>query len=100
MHFLAVRWQGCWLLAAAALLFGPYTSVPVQAQAGLTPDQQSIVDSLAKSSAGQNVHVSVAPAEAIGAEVKLPFRGGTITLVRKASTPRSDGSISWRGEVA
>jgi hypothetical protein len=100
MHFLALRWLGCWLLAGAALLFGPYAAVPAQAQAGLTPDQQLIVDSLAKSSAGQNVHASVAPAEAIGAEVKLPFRGGTITLVRTASTPRSDGSISWRGEVA
>jgi hypothetical protein len=100
MYFLAVRWLGCWLLAAAALLFGPYAAIPAQAQAGLTPDQQSIVDSLAKSSAGQNVHASVAPAEAIGAEVKLPFRGGTITLVRTASTARSDGSISWRGEVA
>ena len=32
--------------------------------------------------------------------MKLPFRGGTITLVRKTSTRRSDGSISWRGEVA
>jgi peptidyl-Asp metalloendopeptidase len=100
MHFLAVRWVGCWLAAAAASLLGPYAAVPAHAQAGLTPDQQSIVDSLAKSPAGQNVHVSVAPAEPIGAEVKLPFRGGTITLLRKASTPRSDGSISWRGEVA
>ena len=100
MHFLAVRWVGCWLLAGAALLFGPDAAVPAHAQAGLTPDQQAIVDSLARSSAGQNVHVSPAPTEAVGAEVRLPFRGGIITLVRKASTPRSDGSISWRGEVA
>lgn len=100
MHFLAVRWMGCWLLAGAALPFGPYAAVPAQAQAGLTPDQQAIVDSLARSPALQNVHVAPAPAEAVGAEIKLPFRGGIITLVRKASTRRSDGSISWRGEVA
>jgi peptidyl-Asp metalloendopeptidase len=101
MHIFAIRCERCSLVAAAALFLVSYPAAArAQAQASLTPDQLSIVDGLAKSSGGQNVHFSVAPAEPIGAEVKLPFRGGTITLIRKESTQRSDGSISWRGEVA
>jgi Metallo-peptidase family M12 len=102
MHFHALRWERCLLVAGVTLLLIPdfHAAATARAQVGLTPDQQSIVDSLAKSSGGQNFHFSVAPTEPIGAEVKLPFRGGTITLVRKTSTRRSDGSISWRGEVA
>jgi peptidyl-Asp metalloendopeptidase len=102
LRFLAMGCQGCSLLAGAGLLLlsGFHATATAQAQAGLTPDQQSIAESLVKSSGGQKVHFSVVPAEPIGAEVKLPFRGGTVTLVGKTSTRRSDGSISWRGEVA
>ena len=66
----------------------------------LTPDQQAIVDKIAKPSHAENVQYVGAPADPIGAQVRLPFREGTyLTLVRRGSTVRKDGSVSWHGLV-
>jgi hypothetical protein len=79
-------------------------AVPVSARCGavpigLTPDQQAVIDKLAKSTHSENVEYAKAPTD-IGAEVTLPFRTGKdITLVRTGSIIRDDGSIAWRGEV-
>jgi hypothetical protein len=80
-------------------------SVLAHAQAGaepigLTPDQQAIIDKFGKPSHGENVQFAVAPADTIGARVRLPWREGKyLTLVRRASTAQRDGSVLWRGEV-
>jgi Metallo-peptidase family M12 len=67
----------------------------------LTPDQLAIIDSIAKPQGGNTVGYAGAPTDPIGAEVRLPFgEGKFITLRRKGSTLREDGSISWYGEVA
>jgi Metallo-peptidase family M12 len=67
----------------------------------LTPDQLAIIDSIAKPQGGDTVGYASAPTDPIGAEVRLPFgEGRFITLRRKGSTLREDGSISWYGEVA
>ena len=88
---------------AAALLALCSVSAPAFAGAepvGLTPDQQAIIDGVAKSSHGENVQFARAPTDAIGTQVRLPFREGkSITLVRKASAAQKDGSVLWRGEV-
>jgi peptidyl-Asp metalloendopeptidase len=66
----------------------------------LTPDQQAIVDKLAKPNDDDNVRYARAPADAVGSEVKLSFRTGEeIILVRTGSTVLQDGSISWNGQV-
>jgi hypothetical protein len=67
----------------------------------LTPDQQAIIAKIAKPSAGGDVQFAGKSTDPFGDEVKLPFRQGKlITLVRKDSTFRDDGSITWIGEVA
>jgi hypothetical protein len=69
----------------------------------LTPEQQSIIDKIAKpsasDSASDNVRYAGMPTDPFGAEVKLPFGQGQITLLRKETTLLSDGSIYWLGEV-
>lgn len=69
--------------------------------ATLTPDQVAIVEKIAKPPGAEEVRYVGAPTDPIGAEVRLPFREGAyVTLVRKGSTIRKDGSVSWHGEVA
>src|SRR5215813_9536275 len=66
----------------------------------LTPDQLAIIDRIAKPRGDNPVGYASAPTDPIGAEVRLPFgEGRFITLRRKGSTLREDGSISWFGEV-
>jgi hypothetical protein len=66
---------------------------------GLTVDQQAIIANIGRSARTNNVEYAGAPADVVASEVQLPFRGRTITLVRKSSTLQSDGSITWVGEV-
>jgi hypothetical protein len=85
-----------------ALLSVPW---PIQALAGteigtLAPDQQEIIAKITKPERADNLEYGAAPVDAVRSEVKLPFRGGTMTLIRKSSTLQSDGSITWLGEVA
>jgi peptidyl-Asp metalloendopeptidase len=92
-------------LGAATLiaLGGLFAAAPVLAGAErttLTADQQAIIDKLAKSSSGDNARYAAAPTDAIGAQVRLPFRAGQfINLVRRRSEAQKDGSVLWRGEV-
>jgi hypothetical protein len=66
----------------------------------LTPDQQAIIAKITKPTETTNVKFETAPVDAIGLEVSLPFRDGrSVTLVRRNSSFRPDGSISWNGEV-
>jgi hypothetical protein len=67
----------------------------------LTPNQLAIIDSIAKPAHADDVRYAGAPTDPIGAEVRLPFRDGEyVTLVRKGSAVRRDGSVTWYGEVA
>jgi len=66
----------------------------------LTPDQRAIIATLAKPSEAANVQYAGKSADPFGTEVKLPFQGKYITLVRKETSFRDDGSITWVGEVA
>ena len=66
----------------------------------LTPDQQAIIAKIAKPSDSGDVQYAGRATDPFGAEVNLPFQGQSITLVRKDTTFREDGSISWIGEVA
>src|SRR5262249_53128232 len=66
----------------------------------LTPDQRAIIATLAKPSDAADVQYAGKSADPFGTEVKLPFQGKYITLVRKQSNFRDDGSITWVGEVA
>jgi len=67
----------------------------------LTPDQQAIIAKLAKSAGSADIQFAEKSTDPFGAEVTLPFRQGkSITLVRKDSSFRDDGSITWIGEVA
>src|SRR5262245_66407342 len=84
------------LLAAGA---APALAHTDGAQTGLTPDQRAIIDKIVKPAAGNERHYAEAPSEDIAAEVRLPFRGGYITLIRKESVLQPDGSIAWHGEV-
>jgi hypothetical protein len=87
---------------AALLLLSPICGSPHVARANtLTPDQQAIIAKIAKPSDAAGVQYQGKTTDPFGAEVKLPFREGkSITLVRKDSTFRDDGSITWIGEVA
>ena len=79
----------------ASILPPPGIAEPIT----LTPDQLAIIDSIAKPR-GDDRGYANAPTDPIGAEVRLPFgEGRFITLRRKGSTLREDGSISWYGEV-
>jgi len=78
--------------------------LPFQVQAGaetgsLAPDQQAIIAKITKPERADKLEYAAAGTDANRSEVRLPFRGGTITLVRKSSTLQSDGSITWLGEV-
>ena len=85
------------VLVTLSLIFGP---VPSEAEPIiLAPDERAIIEKVAKSFQPDNLQYGRAPTEPIGAEIALPFRDGTITLVRTTSFVREDGSISWRGIV-
>jgi hypothetical protein len=77
-------------------------AVPQLAQANtLTADQQAIIAKITKPPGTGDVQYAGSSSDPFGAEVTLPFRQGkSITLVRKSSTFREDGSITWVGEVA
>jgi len=80
-------------IAVSAARAGPEQPV-------LTPDQQAIVDKIAKGTNPNNVLFTEASTDQIGTTVRLPFRRGKyITLTRTASVVRKDGSISWHGKV-
>jgi hypothetical protein len=89
--------------AATLCLFSLVAAGPAlcgSEQLSLAPDQQAIIDKIAKSTRQENVQYARAPSDRVGAQVTLPFRDGKdITLVRTASLVREDGSISWHGEV-
>jgi hypothetical protein len=97
---------GAGLPVATALAVSLVCGLSGLAQAGpesatLTPDQVAIVEKIAKPPGAEEVRYVGAPTDPIGAEVRLPFREGAyVTLVRKGSTIRKDGSVSWHGEVA
>ena len=102
MHFLAVRSMGCWLLAGAALLFGPLCRRPSP-----SPGRPDARINKRLSIASQDPRPCrmctspPAPAEAVGAEVKLPFRGGNHYprargLYNAAATAVFRGAVRWR----
>jgi peptidyl-Asp metalloendopeptidase len=67
----------------------------------LTPDQQAIVDKIAKPAAVPGARYAGAPIDSIGSEVTLPLGDGqSVTLVKTGSVLQKDGSVVWRGEVA
>jgi hypothetical protein len=88
---------------AIAVCVLAFSMVPAQSGSesiALTPDQLAIIDSIAKPQGGNTVGYAGAPTDPIGAQVRLPFgEGRFITLRRKGSTLREDGSVSWHGEV-
>jgi peptidyl-Asp metalloendopeptidase len=84
-----------------SLIYLIYGSPPVARANTLTPDQQALIAKIAKPPGAADVQYAGKSTDPFGAEVKLPFRDGkSITLVRKGSTFRDDGSITWIGEVA
>jgi len=91
---------GGWGKAVLLALIGVFwLAVCVAEPILLAPDERAIIDMIAKSSRADKVQYGKAPAEILGTEIALPFRDGTITLVRTTSYRREDGSISWRGIV-
>src|SRR5262245_37337018 len=92
----------CGCVPAAVMLAGPLLFGPARSAAepmALAPDERAIIAQVAKSIRSDIVRYGKAPTDPLGAEIALPFRDGTITLVRKSSFVREDGSISWRGIV-
>src|SRR5262245_48898946 len=89
------------LAAATGLCVLAFSMVPAQSGSesiALSPDQLAIIESIAKPQGGNTVGYAGAPTDPIGAQVRLPFgEGRFITLRRKGSTLREDGSISWHG---
>jgi hypothetical protein len=90
--------------ASAAILALAFTLVVGPGRPGaepivLAPDERTLIEQVRKSIPTDNLQVGRAPSEPVGAELVLPFREGTITLVRTSSLVREDGSISWRGVV-
>jgi len=66
----------------------------------VTPDQQAIVDTIAKPDAAQATRYAGAPTDAIGSQVTLPLGDDqSITLVKTGSVLQQDGSVVWHGEV-
>jgi len=90
---------GLWLGGVAACPPCLVGAAPSQAQPSLAPDERAIIEEVTRSVHGDNVAYGRAPADPLAGEITLPFRGGTITLVRTSSVVRDDGSISWRGVV-
>jgi Metallo-peptidase family M12 len=88
--------------SAVLLLLSLICASPRATEANpLTPDQQAIIAKIAKSAGGADVQYAEKSTDPFGAEVKLPFRQGkSLTLVRKDTSFRDDGSITWIGEVA
>src|SRR5258705_10335036 len=90
----------------AAVLLSGLIFAPLQAQVetqpgALTPDQQGIIAKIARPSGTTEVQYAVKSTDPFGAEIRLPFQQGKfITLLRKDSIFRDDGSITWVGEVA
>ena len=65
----------------------------------LTPDQQAIISKITDPALAKGDTFSPT-ASSIGARLRLPLRDGKfVSLVRKGSRIRSDGSIAWWGEV-
>src|SRR5262245_34757189 len=90
---------GLWLGGVAACPPCLWGAAPSQAQPPLAPAERAIIEEVTRSVPGDNVAYGRAPADPLAAEIALPFRDGTITLVRTSSVVRDDGSISWRGVV-
>ena len=65
----------------------------------LAPNERALIEQVGKSMPPNSVQFGRAASDLAGAEIVLPFRDGTITLVRTNSFVREDGSISWRGVV-
>jgi hypothetical protein len=69
-------------------------------QGGLTPDQQAIVDQIARPAGGERSRYAGTASDVIGTEVTLPLGNGQfVTLVRTGSVLQKDGSVVWHGEV-
>src|SRR6185295_6994542 len=84
--------------AAGAGLLG--LSLVVGAEpVGPASDERALIEQIGKSIASDKVQFGKAPNNVLGAEIVLPFRGASITLLRTSSFVREDGSISWRGIV-
>jgi hypothetical protein len=67
---------------------------------GLTPDQQAIVDQIARPRGGESSRYAGTASDVIGTEVTLPLGNGQfVTLVRTGSVLQKDGSVVWHGEV-
>jgi hypothetical protein len=66
----------------------------------LTPDQQAIVDQIARPAGGESSRYAGTASDVIGTEVTLPLGYGQfVTLVRTGSVLQKDGSVVWHGEV-
>src|SRR5262245_42347214 len=89
---------GAWSLVGAAMPTALAQGAAPTAQ--LTPDQQAIVDKIAKPAAPQDTRYAGAPSDIIGAQVTLPLADGqSVTLVKTRSVLQKDGSVIWHGEV-
>lgn len=84
-----------WGLVGAGLPTAPAQGAAPTGQ--LTPDQQAIVDKIAKPAAVPDARYAGAPTDSIGSEVG---DGQSVTLVKTGSVLQKDGSVVWRGEVA
>jgi len=94
---------GFWgLVASAAMLALSLvvgSSRPEAEPIALAPDERALIEQVGKSIASDKLQFGRAPSDPLGAEIVLPFRGASITLLRTSSFVREDGSISWRGIV-
>jgi hypothetical protein len=90
---LAIAWLAVCAISTSAL------AQTVAEPLSLTPDQQTIISKLAKPSEAGSVQYEGAPTEPIGAEIRLPFRGKLITLIRTGIVTQKDGSVTWQGKV-
>ena len=96
-------WQGLRLAAALCALCAGLGLALAQdgAEPGrLTPDQQAIIDKIAKPSGLDSARYAGAPTDPIGTQVTLPLGDGQfVTLVQTGSVLQKDGSVVWQGEV-
>src|SRR5262245_34371593 len=96
----ARRPQGLRVIAAAWGLVGAGMAAALAQTGQLTPDQQAIVDKIAKPDAAQATRYAGAPTDAIGSQITLPLGDGqSVTLVKTGSVLQEDGSVVWHGEV-
>lgn len=95
-------WQGLRLAAALCALCAGLSGALAQdgAEPGrLTPDQQAIIDKIAKPSGLDGARYA-GPTDPIGAQVTLPLGDGQfVTLVQIGSVLQKDGSVVWQGQV-